>query len=226
MRCSNHMCTVVIGLMLCGVLLVRGSAAWAAERGNDANGKKLYFTYCFTCHGKEGKGDGYAASAQPVKPRNLTDNAVLSTRTDQQLFQAISEGSSHFRGPMVMPAWWQSLPEQQLWDLVAYVRTLHQKHPAGNASRGTALYDSYCWTCHGKTGKGDGPIAVTYKPRPRDLTDRAYLSKRTDRDLYNVISRGGGAVERSPTMPGWGEVLSPQEIWDLVAYVRQFSKQP
>jgi len=67
---------------------------------------------------------------------------------------------------------------------------------------------------------------VTYKPRPHDLTDRAYLGKRTDRDLYNVISRGGGAVERSLTMPGWGGVLSPQEIWDLVAYVRQFSKQP
>ena len=82
------------------------------------------------------------------------------------------------------------------------------------------------WTCHGKTGKGDGPIAVTFKPRPRDLTDRASLAKRTDRDLYNVISRGGGAVERSPTMPGWGSVFSPQEIWDLVAYVRQFPKQP
>ena len=129
MRRSNHLCTVVVSLVLCGVLLVWGSAAWAAERGNDANGKKLYLTYCFTCHGKEGKGDGYAASAQPVKPRDLTNNALLSTRTDEQLFQAISEGSSHFRGPTVMPAWWQSLTEPQLWDLVAYVRTLHQKHP-------------------------------------------------------------------------------------------------
>ena len=127
MRRSQHLYTVVVNLVLCGVLLVWGSAAWAAERGNDANGKKLYLTYCFTCHGKEGEGDGYAASVQPVKPRDLTDNAVLSTRTDEQLFQAISEGSSHFRGPMVMPAWWQSLTEQQLWDLVAYVRTLHQK---------------------------------------------------------------------------------------------------
>jgi cbb3-type cytochrome c oxidase subunit III len=208
------------------MLLVWGSVAWAAEQGNDAHGKKLYFTYCFTCHGKEGQGDGYAASVQPVKPRDLTNNAVLSTRTDQQLFEAISGGSAHFRGPMVMPAWKLSLTEQQLWDLVAYVRTLHQKQPAGDPSRGATLYDSYCWTCHGKTGKGDGPIAVAYKPQPRDLTDRASLAQRTDRDLYNVISQGGGAVERSPTMPGWGEVLSPQEIWDLVAYVRQFSKQP
>ena len=225
MRHSNHLCTVVVNLVLCGVLLGWSFAAGAAERGNDANGKKLYLTYCFTCHGKEGKGDGYAASSQPVKPRDLTNNAVLSTRTDQQLFQAISEGSAHFRGPMVMPSWWQSLTEQQLWDLAAYVRTLHQKQPAGDPSRGAALYDSYCWTCHGKTGKGDGPIAVTFKPRPRDLTDRASLAKRTDRDLYNVISRGGGAVERSPTMPAWGGVLAPQEIWDLVAYVRQFATQ-
>jgi cbb3-type cytochrome c oxidase subunit III len=217
---------VVVNQVLCAVLLVWGSAAWAAERGNDASGKKLFLTYCFTCHGKEGKGDGYAARYQPVKPRDLTNQAVLSTRTDQELFQAISEGSVHFRGPTVMPAWWQSLSEQQIWDLVAYVRTLHQKQPVGDPSRATALYDSYCWTCHGKTGKGDGPIAMTYKPRPRDLTDRAYLSKRTDRDLYNVISRGGGAAERSLTMPGWGSVLSPQEIWDLVAYIRQFAKQP
>ena len=123
---------------------------------------------------------------------------------------AISLGSAAFHGPVVMPAWWQSLTEQQLWDLVAYVRTFTSTPPAGDPSRGAVLYDSYCWTCHGKTGKGDGPIAMTYKPRPHDLTDRAHLSKRTDHDLYNVISRGGGAVERSPTMPGWGACSHPR----------------
>ena len=78
MRRSNHRCTAIASLVLCGVLLVWGSSAWA-ERGNDANGKKLYLTYCFTCHGKEGKGDGYAASYQPVKPRDLTNDTYMST---------------------------------------------------------------------------------------------------------------------------------------------------
>jgi len=82
-----------------------------------------------------------------------------------------------------------------------------------------------CNTCHGKTGQGDGPIAVAYKPRPRNLTDRTHMSKRTDYDLYNVISQGGPAVDRAVTMPAWGAVLAPQEMWDLVAYIRQLSKQ-
>ena len=99
MRRSNHLGTVVIGLILCGVLLVRGSAAWAAERGNDANGKKLYLTYCFTCHGKDGKGEGYAAKVQPVRPRDLTSDTYMSTRTDEQLFKAISLGKCGFSWP-------------------------------------------------------------------------------------------------------------------------------
>ncbi len=225
MRRSNPCYPVMAGIMLCGMLLVWGSAALAAS-GNDANGKKLYLTYCFTCHGQQGKGDGYAARFQPVKPRDLTNDRYMSSRTDQQLFDAVSGGSAAMHGPLIMPAWWQSLNEQQRWDLVAYVRTLHRTPPMGDASHGAALYAEYCWTCHGKTGKGDGPIAVAYKPRPRNLTDRAHLATRTDYDLYNVISQGGAAVNRAVTMPAWGAVLAPQEMWDLVAYIRQLSKQP
>jgi hypothetical protein len=67
----------------------------------------------------------------------------MSTRTNEQLFNAIRLGSAAFHGPSVMPAWWQSLTEQQLWDLVAYVRTLHQKQPAGNPSRGAVAVERF-----------------------------------------------------------------------------------
>jgi mono/diheme cytochrome c family protein len=33
-------------------------------------------------------------------------------------------------------------------------------------------------------------------------------------------------VERSAAMPAWGAVLAPQDMWDLVAYIRQLSTQP
>jgi cbb3-type cytochrome c oxidase subunit III len=212
--------------VLCGVLLVWGTPA-LAQRGNDANGKKLFLTYCFTCHGKEGRGDGYAASIQPTRPRDLTNDAHLSTRTDQQLFEAISGGGAAFHGSITMPYWRDSLRQEQIWDLVAYIRTLHRPPPLkGVAAQGATLFANYCWTCHGTSGKGDGPIAVAYQPRPRDLTDRPYVASRTDFDLYNAISQGGPAVNRSAAMPGWGHALSPQEIWDLVAYVRQLAGTP
>ena len=76
--------------VLCAVLLVWGASALAAS-GNDANGKKLYLTYCFTCHGKDGKGDGYAARYQPVKPRDLTNDASMSARTDRAARSAATE---------------------------------------------------------------------------------------------------------------------------------------
>jgi cytochrome c oxidase cbb3-type subunit 3 len=226
MKCSKQPFPWVLGLVLCSVLLGRGIPAAAAEPGNAAHGKKLYLTYCFTCHGATGKGDGYAARFQRVTPRDLTNDAHMSIRTDQQLFDAISGGGPAFHGSMVMPYWRESLSEEQLLDLVAYLRTLHRKPPSGEPARGAELFARYCWTCHGKGGKGDGPIALAYQPRPRDLTDQTYTASRTDYDLYHAVSQGGPAVDRSAAMPAWGDVLTPQEIWNLVAYIRQLPRQP
>ena len=211
-------------LIFCGVLLGWATLSFA-ESGNEINGKKLYLSYCFLCHGPSGQGDGFAASVQPTKPRNLADDAHMSTRSDQQLFDAISGGGAAIHGSMTMPYWRESLTEAEIHDLVAYVRTLHRKPPlTGESSRGAALYANYCWTCHGKSGKGDGPIATAYQPRPRDLTDHAYVSGLTDYDLYHVISQGGAAMGRSAAMPAWGQVLTPQDMWDLVSFVRQLAK--
>ena len=224
MKESNYFFIFTSSLVLCGMLLVWNASA-LAQPGNAAKGKKLYLTYCFSCHGPKGKGDGYAGTFQRVRPRDLTNDAYMSTRTDQQLFDAINLGGRAFHGSMEMPAWGETMTKEQIWDLTAYVRTLYRKPMfKGDAARGKALFSQYCWTCHGKTGKGNGPIAVAFEPRPRDLTDHAYLSKRTDYDLYNVISQGGKAVDRSAAMPAWGNVFSPQNMWDLVAYIREISK--
>lgn len=223
---SRQLPTYIVVLACCWVLLGWEASA-GAQGGNMARGKKLYLTYCYLCHGVGGKGDGFAASVQPVRPRNLTNYAYMSTRTDKQLFDAISRGGPAFHGSMVMPAWRESLTPTQIWDLVAYVRSLHYEPPfQGRPAHGEALYNRYCWTCHGRTGKGDGPIAVAYGPTPRDLTNHDYLSKLTGYDLYNVISQGGGAVDLSTAMPAWGHVFSEQEIWDLVAYTRQLAEKP
>ena len=87
---------------------------------------------------------------------------------------------------------------------------------------GQKLYKTTCAPCHGETGKGDGPAAVAYNPKPRDHTNREYMSKLTDEDIAKVV-QFGGAIKNMPLMPS-----SPQfkgdDLRDLVLYVRSLSE--
>lgn len=89
----------------------------------------------------------------------------------------------------------------------------------GNAAEGKTQYDNICASCHGPGGKGDGVAAAALDPKPRDLSDAAYVSTLSNEHLYKVISEGGPAVGLSPMMAAWGGVLSEQQIWDVIAYI-------
>jgi len=87
-------------------------------------------------------------------------------------------------------------------------------------------YQIYCKKCHGENGKGNGPGAAMLNPKPRDFADCANMQKRSDAELFKVISEGGDAVGMSADMQPWGGTLSADEIHGLVKYVRHFCKQP
>jgi mono/diheme cytochrome c family protein len=91
---------------------------------------------------------------------------------------------------------------------------------AGNAAHGQSIYDQLCWRCHGRSGKSDGPVSDAMNPRPRDLTDRAYMSTVSDEQLLTVIKHGGPSVGKSPAMMAFKDVLSDADIRALVAYLR------
>jgi mono/diheme cytochrome c family protein len=91
---------------------------------------------------------------------------------------------------------------------------------ATDVEEGKKLYGQYCGSCHGQSGKGDGPAAAALNPKPRDHTDKAYMSKLTDDDLLKVIKNGGASVGKSPLMPPWGASLNDNQIKDVIAYVR------
>ncbi len=98
----------------------------AAQPGNRLNGKKLFLTYCFICHGKTGRGDGLAAELLDPKPRDFTDDAYMSGLSDQQLFDSVSGGGAGFGGSAHMSTWEDSFSIQERWDLVAYLRQFHR----------------------------------------------------------------------------------------------------
>lgn len=91
---------------------------------------------------------------------------------------------------------------------------------AVSLERGRILYDRNCALCHGDGGLGDGPITRYWQPdmrRPANLTDVRYATM-TDGALYITVTQGYG------TMPPLRENLTVRERWDVINYVRAFSK--
>jgi mono/diheme cytochrome c family protein len=89
-----------------------------------SNGKKLFEHYCATCHGATGEGDGFNAFNLNPKPRNVADREAMKNISDQQLFDAISQGGGERGKSNLMPPWGHTLNDRQIRYLVAYLRTL------------------------------------------------------------------------------------------------------
>jgi mono/diheme cytochrome c family protein len=88
--------------------------------GADAaeEGAKLFKTNCETCHGAQGYGDGPIAEALDPKPKNLVEFAPAVE--DDFLYWNVAEG----RPGTSMPPWKNILTEEQIWQVVAFIRTL------------------------------------------------------------------------------------------------------
>jgi mono/diheme cytochrome c family protein len=88
--------------------------------------------------------------------------------------------------------------------------------------RGKAIYKANCISCHGESGKGDGPGAGILKPPPRDHTDHAYMSTLSDKEIGDVIQMGG-AMKGRPLMPSHPQIRD-NDLKALVAFVRSLSE--
>jgi mono/diheme cytochrome c family protein len=91
---------------------------------------------------------------------------------------------------------------------------------AADAEEGKKLYGQFCASCHGQSGKGDGPAAAALNPKPRNHTDKEYMSQMSDDEMLKVIKNGGASVGKSPLMPPWGASLKDEQIQDVIAYIR------
>ncbi|MCP5001019.1 MAG: c-type cytochrome [Hyphomicrobiales bacterium] len=97
----------------------------------------------------------------------------------------------------------------------------------GDAEKGVEIYAKRCIMCHGEDGDGFGPAAERLNPPPRDFTLGQYKIKTTgfddivpnDEDIFRMIRDGMPGT----AMPGWSDMLSSQEMWDLVAYIKTFA---
>jgi len=107
-----------------------------------------------------------------------------------------------------------------------------EKQEKGDPKKGKEKYmeNMRCSACHGESGIGDGPAAVALNPKPRNYTDCAVMSKKSDAELFKVIKQGGQGKDvepkLSPLMVAFESQLNDKEIWDIVAFIRSIPNPP
>lgn len=99
---------------------------------------------------------------------------------------------------------------------------------AGDAQRGSRIYQQYCTPCHGQEGNGRGPRAKNeaLQPPPRNHTNGFYMNMQSDVRLFKVIKFGGKANHLSHIMPQWKHILKDREIFSIIAHIRTLAQDP
>jgi mono/diheme cytochrome c family protein len=96
--------------------------------------------------------------------------------------------------------------------------------PDHEIAAGRAVYQRACATCHGDSGRGDGPAGASFATKPSDLTDGRLMNPLPDEFLDNIIRNGGPAEGLTPGMPPFRGHLSDEQIRQVVTYVRSLAR--
>ena len=186
--------------------------------GSAVYGAVLYGSLCAGCHGETGAGG--------VGP-GITNPDFLASASDGLLAATILLG----RGGRPMrpfgPAGIAHIDERELGDLIVFLReqgakpseTPQGRHVQGDAEAGQRSFGALCVQCHGDSGQGLlGPA----------LNNPQFLTAATDGFLQATIARGRrGTAMRAWAGGGYGFAeLEPQEINDIIAYIRSWQTQP
>jgi len=85
---------------------------------------------------------------------------------------------------------------------------------ADAATAGADVFKTNCEACHGPQGHGDGPAGAALDPQPKNLSELAAAVG--DDYLYWRVNTG----KEGTSMVAWKGILTDEQIWQVVAYVR------
>lgn len=190
-------------------------------------GRQVYVRYCVTCHGLDGKGETDMAETLKEPPSDLTNGEWKYGGTDGELLTLIQSGTE-----TGMPAFFEQLNEQRLWQVVHYLRTIgpepgidtpkEEEIPENpialddaSIARGKQFYARFCVKCHGANGKGDTEMREFLPTHPSDLTNGQWTYGGRDGDIFLVIKNG-----TEYDMEAFADRLSDDRIWHVVNFMR------
>ena len=219
-----------------------------------SQGKYVYERNCVICHGDRGDGRGQMGLTMDVRPRDFrsglfkyrtTGGNLLPTTDD--LLKTVRQGITGTAMPI-----FGHLPERDLRAVVEYIKFFSPRwndpknygpalpnEPSPDwmddgeklkeqRKKGAELFTISCVPCHGPEGKGDGPNAaqlVDFWERPiKPGNLRAERLRHGDEsaDWYRVLTTG---ISGTP-MPVFGESLTPEQRWQIIAYLQELRSKP
>jgi len=177
----------------------------------------LYADNCAGCHGPGGRGGAALAVANRVY-LSIADDAVIRER--------IANGVKGTAMPAFAQPSGGSLTSKQIDVIVSGIRSRWGGHDAadplnppsytaassGDADRGSAVFKTYCESCHGGDGRGGS--------RGSAITNDSFLALVSEQGLRSIVIAGRpelGAPDWRGNLPG--TPMSEQEVTDVVAWL-------
>lgn len=110
-----------------------------------------------------------------------------------------------------------NLIAQKTWSVPEYSKGL--KNPfAGNTAataEGKVIYEQMCVLCHGLKGKGNGEAGLSLEKKPANFLALKNIKNETDGEIFWKITVG------KPPMSSYDELLTEDQRWQLVNYIRE-----
>lgn len=97
-----------------------GAAAIASAETSEMN----YKLYCSQCHGLNANGMGVNKADLPVAPRDHTNTSEMAKLKDSDMYNAIASGGGAVGKSTLMPGWKGVFSEEELKEMVSYLRKL------------------------------------------------------------------------------------------------------
>jgi mono/diheme cytochrome c family protein len=183
-------------------------------------GRDSFQQYCAPCHGVSGRGDGPVAAALRARPADLT---TLSRQSGGAFpgdrvrdFVTGNGRALAAHGTTEMPIWGQMFRafesdarvRERIVNLVTYIESL-QAPSTGLDDTGNRLFRTYCASCHGTSGRGDGPMALQLRRMPPDLTQftRRNGGVFPSEQLYRIVDGRDVMSHGDREMPVWGDAF-------------------